>query len=151
MRDQFTGEGISLERAVSFWIARVYASNRAELYRRFRSAGLSMTPEQWMVLVKLWEGEGLSQSELASSTLRDAPTLSRILDVMEREGLIDRKPDPCDARSRRVYLTDRGKSLRKTLVPLARALVADLEQGIPEADLQVTRRTLQRMFENLSR
>lgn len=149
MKGQFSGTGITLERAVSFWVARVYAANRAELYRRFRAAGLSMTPEQWMVLVRLWEGEGRSQAELAASTLRDAPTLSRILDVMERDGLVVRRRDPADARGRRVYLSDRGHELRSTLVPLARALVADLERGIPAADLEVTRRTLERMFENL--
>ncbi len=150
MQGQFTASGIALERAVSFWVARLYAANRAELYRRFRAVGLSMTPEQWMVLVRLWEGEGRSQAELAALTLRDAPTVSRILDVMEREDLVVRKADPADARGRRVYLTRHGHALKTTLVPLARELVADLERDISAADLEVTRRTLQRMFDNLA-
>lgn len=150
VKGQFTGSGIALERAISFWIARVYSVTRTELYRRFRAAGLAMTPEQWMILVRLWEGEGRSQAELATSTFRDAPTVSRILDVMEREGLVKRKPDPADARGRRVYLTDEGHALKATLVPLARDFVNDLEHDIPAEDLEVTRRTLQRMFGNVA-
>jgi MarR family transcriptional regulator, organic hydroperoxide resistance regulator len=149
MKDQFKGDGIQLEAAVSFWVARLYAANRTELYQRFRTAGLSMTPEQWMVLVRLWEGEGRSQADLAALTMRDAPTLSRILDVMQRENLVVRRPDPADGRTRLVYLTDRGRALRKTLVPIARGIVEDLERGISQEDLETTRRTLKRMFSNL--
>jgi DNA-binding MarR family transcriptional regulator len=149
VKDQFSGDGIVLERAISYWVARVYAANRTVMYRRFRQAGLSMTPEQWMILVRLWELEGRSQADLAASTSRDAPTVSRILDVMERDGWILRKTDPADARGRLVYLTKQGHALRQTLVPVARVLVEVVERDIPERDLEITRRTLERIARNL--
>lgn len=150
MRDQFTPEGdIVLDNALSYWIARVYLANRGEMYRRFRQHGVEMTPEQWMVLVRLWEEEGLTQTQLAARTWRDLPTMSRILAVMEREELIVRQPDPQDSRARRVFPAARAKQLRRTLTREARAMVHCLTEGIAEEDLLITRRTLQRMLENL--
>jgi len=150
VRDQFTADGgIILDNALGFWIARVYFVSRGTLYRRFRAHGVDMTPEQWMVLVRLWEQEGVTQTLLAERTLRDAPTMSRILAAMERADLISRRVDPMDRRARLVFLTDRGRGLRKALSAEARAMVNEARAGIPEEDLVVARRVLQRMLANI--
>lgn len=148
--DQFTRDGIIVEKAIGFWISRVYQASRAEMYRAFREAGEDITPEQWMVLIRLWEKEGQSQAELSDGTLRDAPTMSRILKTMEGHRLVVRRASAEDGRARAVYLTDRGRGLRKKLVPVARSLVERLTAGIPAADVEATRRTLRRMFENVT-
>jgi MarR family transcriptional regulator, organic hydroperoxide resistance regulator len=149
VKDQFTETGIALDNALAFWVQRVYQVSRSVMYRRFHALGVELTPEQWMVLVRLWEREGRSQSELCESTLRDRPTMSRILDGMEARGLVSRRTDPEDSRSRLVSLTAAGRQLRGKLVPVVRQLVAELEAGIDERELAVTRRTLQRIFANL--
>lgn len=150
MRDQFRGEAIVLENALAFWVNRFHQTSRRELYRAFSAAGHDLTPEQWMVLVRLWEKDGRTQSELCEATTRDAPTMSRIVDSMARRGLLRRAIDPDDARTRIVVLTDAGRSASRVLVPIVRELVARVEQGIPEKDLEITRRTLRRMAENLA-
>jgi DNA-binding MarR family transcriptional regulator len=76
--------------------------------------------------------------------------MSRILDGMERAGLVERRADPASARVWRVHLTARGKTLRKKLVPIAHELVERTQRGIPEKDLVTTRQTLSRMFSNLT-
>ncbi|MGC4087337.1 MAG: MarR family transcriptional regulator [Polyangiaceae bacterium] len=101
------------------------------------------------MLVRLWERDRQSPSTLSESTLRDRPTMTRILDTMERGGLVVREQDPRDARARVICLTREAKALQKKLVPVAKTLVSQLERGVPEHDLEVTRRTLRRMFENL--
>jgi MarR family transcriptional regulator, organic hydroperoxide resistance regulator len=147
---QFTADGgIALEEALGYWVARVYLASRSQMYRRFKQHDVDLTPEQWMVLVRLWQNEGLTQSALAERTFRDLPTMSRILATMERHGLVVRRRDASDARARLVYLTDVGRSLRKQLVPEARLMVEDLLRGIPAEDIAVTRRTLQRVLANL--
>ncbi|WP_437599685.1 MarR family transcriptional regulator [Sorangium sp. So ce590] len=150
MRDQFTAEGgIILDNALGYWVTRVYLASRAAMYRRFRAHGVEITPEQWMVLVRLWEQEGVTQTHLAERTFRDVPTMSRILALMDRDGLIARRQDPTDRRARLVYLTARGRQLRKALSSEAMAMVDALRAGIPEDDLLTTRRTLQRLLANL--
>ena len=151
MRDQFRESGgILLHNAVAFWVERVYAQGRQALYALFAEHGVDMTPERWAVLVRLWERDAVTQRELATSTLKDEPTVSRILDGMVKQGWVERRADPEDGRTRRIHLTVKGKRLEPQLVPHAKKLVARLERGIPDEDLVVTRRTLRRIAENLA-
>jgi MarR family transcriptional regulator, organic hydroperoxide resistance regulator len=150
MRDQFEGDQVVLENALPFLLHGLYQRIRSVSYKAFNEHGLEITPEQWIVLARLWQQDKRTVSELGESTLRDRPTMSRILDSMEGAGLVTRTVDAKDARSRIVELTREGRALRKKLVPIAKGIVERLEVGVSEADLLVTRRTLRRLFENLA-
>ena len=149
VRDQFIEERIALEKAISFWVYQANQASRRALYQAFAGLGLEVTPEQWMLLVRLWEQDGCSQNDLCESTLKDRPTISRVLDVMERNGLVTRAAHPADGRQRVILLTRKARDLQKSAVPVVREIVATLERGIPEEDLLVTRRTLQQIVRNL--
>jgi DNA-binding MarR family transcriptional regulator len=149
VKDQFAGDHVVVDNAIGFWIHRVYQASRNEMYRRFREAGEEITPEQWAVLIRLWERDGQPQSVLSDSTFRDRPTMSRILDVLEARGIVERRADETDGRVRLVHLTRRGKALQKKLVPVARDIVERLVRDIDERDLVTTRRVLRKMFENV--
>ena len=149
MRGQFEGNQVILQKALPFLIHACYQQIRSVTYKEFSAHGLELTPEQWIVLVQLWNEDGQSQSALSELTLRDRPTLSRILDTMEKANLVERAVDARDARSRLIKLTRRGRSLQAELVPLAKKLVARLERDISARDLEVTHRTLGRMLQNL--
>jgi DNA-binding MarR family transcriptional regulator len=151
VKDQFRDGGIVVDNALGFWIHRVYQASRNEMFREFREHGEELTPEQWALLIRLWERDEQTQSELSEATFRDPPTISRILDGMEARGLLKRTVHPSDARARILRLTPAGRALRKKLVPVVQRIVERLVAGIPEADLVTTRSTLQRLFENLSR
>jgi DNA-binding MarR family transcriptional regulator len=66
--------------------------------------GLDLTLAQCKVLIYLQRNEGLSQSRLAEMTDTDPMTLVRILDRMERDGWVERRPDPADRRARRLFM-----------------------------------------------
>jgi DNA-binding MarR family transcriptional regulator len=149
VRGQFRGDSIVLENALAFWVNRFYEASRRSMYRAFREHDVDVTPEQWLVLVRLWQKDNRSQSELATVIERDAPTTSRIVDAMERSGLVVRATDPDDARGRRIKLTPRAVKLQKTLVPVVKKLVAKMEQGVSVEDLELTMRTLERLTANL--
>ncbi len=149
MRDQFRDGQIVVDNAIGFWIHRVYQASRNEMFRAFRVEGEEVTPEQWAVLIRLWESDGPTQAELSEATFRDAPTMSRILAVMETRGLLERRPDRVDGRVRRVHLTRVGRALQKKLVPVVKRIVERMVEGVEERDLLVTRKALQRMFANL--
>ena len=150
MRDHFQGDQGVLENALPFLLHGIYQRIRGVTYREFNQHGLELTPEQWIVLARLWQRDGRTVSELSECTLRDKPTMSRILDSMEKSGLVTRTVDSKDARTRIVALTREGKGLKKKLSPIAKTIVDRLESGISEADLLTTRNTLRRLFENLA-
>ncbi len=139
-----------VDNAIGFWIHRVYQATRNEMYRVFRAAGEDITPEQWAVLIRLWERDGQPQSELSEATFRDAPTMSRIIDGLASRELLERRAHPEDGRVRLVHLTRTGKALEKKLVPLAEKIVTDLVAGIDERSLVTTRNTLRKMFANFA-
>jgi MarR family transcriptional regulator, organic hydroperoxide resistance regulator len=151
MRDQFRDGRVVVDNAIGFWIHRVYQASRNEMFRSFRAHGEEITPEQWAVLIRLWEADGPTQGELSEATFRDAPTMSRIVAGMEARGLLERRADPTDGRVRRVHLTREGRGLRKKLVPLVEEIVGRMVEGIDEGALLTTRSALRRMFENLVR
>ncbi len=148
VRDQFHDDGVVLDNALAFWVQRFQSAARREMYRAFREQGFDLTPEMWIVLVRLWERDRRTQADLADATTRDAPTMSRIVDTLAKRGLVTRVADPEDARARLVVLTAAGRAARKKLVPVVRALVERFEEGIPERDLEITRRTLRRLADN---
>jgi DNA-binding MarR family transcriptional regulator len=149
VKDQFADGSIVVENAIGFWIHRVYQATRNEMYRVFREHGEEITPEQWAVLIRLWERDARAQSELSEATFRDAPTMSRIIDSMEKQGLLQRRPHPEDGRVRVVHLTRHGKSLEKKLVPLVEAIVGRMVDGIDARALATTRNALRRMYANM--
>jgi DNA-binding MarR family transcriptional regulator len=150
VKDQFSEHGIVVENAIGFWIHRVYQASRNEMFRAFREEGEEVTPEQWAVLIRLWERDGRAQGELSEATFRDSPTMSRIVDSMEERGLLQRRPHPDDKRVRCIHLTRRGRELEKKLVPVVETIVGKMVAGIDEKALVTTRATLRRMFANLA-
>jgi DNA-binding MarR family transcriptional regulator len=151
MRDQFRDGEVVVDNAIGFWIHRAYQASRNEMYRAFRELDVELTPEQWAVLIRLAESGGMTQAELSEATFRDAPTMSRIVVGMEGRGLLERRGDPADARVRRLHLTRAGRALERRLVPVVQRIVEQMEEGIDDRALDVTRATLRRMFANLSR
>ncbi len=82
------------------------------LAKLMKEKNLPITPEQFGVLTHLWRNDGLPQSELAVCTNRNRANVTRIIDILEREGIVVRKDDPNDRRVFRIYLTDLGKKLK---------------------------------------
>lgn len=78
-----------------------------------------ITPEQWGLLGRLWEKNGITQRELSDVSFKDQPTTARILDKLEKKGLICRKANPEDRRTFLIFLTERGWELQDILIPIA--------------------------------
>ncbi len=69
-----------------------------------------------MALAELWETDGLRGGELASRLGVEPPTVTKTLRRLETCGLVERRQDPNDAKSFRVYLTDKGRALREPVI-----------------------------------
>ena len=75
------------------------------LQKKFNAAGLKLTIEQWSVLYQLWKKDGMSQQELCLATFRDKPSITRLVDNLEKLQMVKRVPSPAD---RRINLIDRN-------------------------------------------
>ena len=87
-------------------MARLFAHG---LRRRIQPLGLA--PAQFMTLLELWSQDGLTQKQLIERLDVEQATMANTLARMERDGLVRRRPHPDDERARRVWMTERARSL----------------------------------------
>ena len=92
-----------------FALAKVCKAHRGNVGGLLAEHGLHVGQE--MVLVELWEADGLRGGELAARLGVEPPTVTKMLRRLEACGLVERRPDPSDARSFRVFLTASGRDL----------------------------------------
>ncbi|MGG0171153.1 MarR family winged helix-turn-helix transcriptional regulator [Paenibacillus dokdonensis] len=108
-----------------------------------------ITPEQWTVMKRLGEQDGLTQKELSLIADKDQATLTKILDILERKHLVRRDKNKDDRRSFLIFITDEGRQLRERLFIHVNQLFADeIVAGIPESDLKVFLATLMKIQQN---
>ena len=74
----------------SFVTGKASTAIARRLQKKFNGAGLSITIEQWSVLYHLWKQEGISQQELCNATFRDKPSITRLVDNLEKLNLVKR-------------------------------------------------------------
>jgi DNA-binding MarR family transcriptional regulator len=103
----------SLEDMINYQIYRIARLLRYKFQHDMRMVGLDMTQEQYFILFQLWQKDGQYQAELADDLFGDTPNITRILDVMEKKGFINRRSDPGDRRKYRVFLAERGREVHK--------------------------------------
>ena len=128
-----------------------------ELSRRYvqrfevRAREISLTLPQCKVLARLEKNEGVSQARLAELAEVDAMTMVRILDRMEADGLLERRPDPADRRARCLYITAKAKPLLEEIWRLSDATRAEVLEGIGQHERDVFISVLERIHVNLCR
>jgi DNA-binding MarR family transcriptional regulator len=116
---------MGFKHSLGFLLSRSHAKLKNNLNNALKP--YSVTVEQWAILSRLWEQDGISQKDLSEKSLKDQPTITRILDKLEKRGLIHREIDPSDRRAFLICLTTEGLELRQPLTKLA---ASTLEQSL---------------------
>ncbi|USG64358.1 MarR family transcriptional regulator [Brevibacillus ruminantium] len=108
-----------------------------------------ITIDQWMILVVLWEREGITQNELAERTYKDKTNIARMLFTMEERGFIYRVTDKKDRRSLQVFLTDHGKKLKDEVLPVSIEAYRQTVKGLSEEEVNQFRYLLNKIYDNV--
>ncbi len=137
------------EESLGFIINRTNQKLSNYLTRSFKP--YDVTPEQWGVLNRLWEKDGISQKEISEITIKDQTTLTRILDKLERKGLIKRQTSPDDRRVFLIFLTNEGRSLEDILVPIAYEVLDEALEGLAEEEIKQLKVLLNKIFMNIDK
>lgn len=127
---------------------KVSAAINRKLYRNFRQNDLEITPEQWTVLLFLWEKEGVTQQELCNATYKDKPSMTRLIDNMERMQLVVRTSDKSDRRINLIHLTKTGKELEEKARYVANHTLKEALYGLTTEELRISQNVLRKIFTN---
>jgi DNA-binding MarR family transcriptional regulator len=104
----------------------------------------------WTFLRILWEQDGITQRDLSVQAGVMEPTTFTAMKAMEKLGYVMRKQAPNNKKNVYVYLTPKGRALKRKLVPLAQNVNKVAVKGVSAADVKATRRTLLAVIENLA-
>ena len=119
------------------------------LQKNFRLAGLEITIEQWSVLYHLWKQDALSQQELCNRTFRDKPSITRLIDNLEKQKLVKRMPSKDDRRINLVCLTDSAKLLQDKTIELANQTMDEALVGVHKNEIEIVKHVFQKVYDNL--
>jgi MarR family transcriptional regulator for hemolysin len=111
---------------------------------------VGVTLSQWRVVGALVLHPGLTQKDLADKVGIEGATLVPIIDKMEKESLLKRKPDSNDRRANRIYLTPKADSLWESMMECALKIRKSSTKNISEEDIQTTLETLHKISKNLA-
>ncbi len=138
------------EEALGYLIKRTGRTMGRALRHKFAAQGMDMPIEHWGILVHLWHKDGQNQKDLAENVFKDKATITRAVVMLEKLDIVRRVSDEVDKRQNLVYLTERGKALRTTMVPLAMEVKKKATDGISQTDIDTCKQVLKKIYENLN-
>jgi MarR family transcriptional regulator for hemolysin len=131
-------------------LAQMSRGWRAELDRRL--AGLGLSQARWLVLLHLARfDEAPTQRELAQSVGVEGPTLARLLDSLESQGLVQRQSVLEDRRAKKIVLCPPARPLIEQIETIANQLRHELFEGVDEAELKICMRVHGHILANLEK
>jgi DNA-binding MarR family transcriptional regulator len=133
----------------SFITGKASTAIARRLQKKFNSAGLNLTIEQWSVLYQLWKTDGRSQQDLCNATYRDKPSITRLVDNLEKLKLVRRVPSREDRRMNMIYLTPEAQKLQEQSMVLAEETLNEALQTVPAEQIEVCKAVLQVVYDNL--
>ena len=136
-----------IEETTGYLLAKVCRVHRTHIGGLLAGVGLRVGQE--MVLLELWKEDGLKGTELAERLGVEPPTVTRMLRRMENCGLVERRPAPADARSFRVHLTGKGRTLEEPVARIWEEAEEKTLQGLSYEETLVLRQLLARLRKNL--
>lgn len=133
----------------SFITGKATVAISRRLQKNFKEAGIEITVEQWSVLYQLWKQDGQSQQQLCENTFRDKPSITRLVDNLEKSKLVKRIGNKKDRRINLIFLTAEGTQLEKESMQVANRTLNEALDGVSDNKIQLARDVLQQVYNNL--
>lgn len=138
-----------LQESIGYRIANTGRLVINRLNKNFKDNDYPVTHDQWSIMIRLWEEDGMTQQQLARLTGKDQPSVSRLINNLVKRGLVKRVQHPVDGRTNLIFLTSEGKKMQIGLIKQAQKTIEQISEGIPKDDLDVFLRVLDKINNNL--
>lgn len=148
MNEIYTAETFDPKTGISRYVGRVKALMTEALDQQL--APFDITAAQYIILTSLALGEADSAATLCRGISYDPGAMTRMLDRLERRGLISRVPHPNDRRAANLELTDEGRAVYPQLKAVSMTLSNQFLKGFTHEEVKQLEVFLQRMIDNAS-
>ena len=133
----------------SFITGKASTAIARRLQKNFKQANVDITIEQWSVLYHLWKQDALSQQQLCEATFRDKPSITRLVDNLEKLQLVKRVPCKDDRRINKICLTKQAIELQELTMGLANQTLNEALEGVTNGQIEIAKEVLHMVYDNL--
>lgn len=149
MTTKLEDKKITGNETIGYLTGVAYRSINRQLSNNLKSSGNKITSEQYGVMKQLWLEEGQTQLDLACKTSKDKPGMTRLLNNLEKKGLIVRKVNKEDKRCNRIYLTKEGREIQQVALKIGVKTIDETTSFIDKSDMQICKKVLAQICSNL--
>ena len=121
------------------------------LSKQLSMHGFDITADQFLILKNLWQQDGVTQQQLACFTQKSKVSIVKLVDGLEKRGLVRRETSPDDRRAKRVVLTEHGRVIEEAVTKIAAENQAETIAGIDPGELQTCKRVIREILGNIIR
>ena len=139
-----------MDKAYGFLLEKTSKRLKQELQRRFNELDIQMTVDQWMIFYELLLHKKLTQNEIAEFTNKDAPTVTRMIALLENRRLVKKTNDTKDKRKSLISLSSAGQKLVEKMLPVVTDFRQEGWHGLTEEDALTFERIMEKINNNLS-
>ena len=131
-------------------IGQVHRLSTKRFVQNSHTHGLEISLDQWLVLGPIWKNNGISQKDISEYCGKDKTSVTKIIDTLEKKNLVVRVTDQLDHRVKRVVLSNKGKELFLSALPVMAKTRDEVRNGISDNEIESLKDILNKIYKNLS-
>ena len=133
---------MAVEDRLIFLISKVCQKLISNLQNAFSESGIEVTPIQAMLLFFLRENDGSSLTQISQGLMLENPTVTGLVDRLEKSGYVKRSDHPDDRRVYLVNLTDKGNRVAIKALPIVKKLNEEIKKGYSKEEIEGFKKVL---------
>jgi len=133
---------MAVEDRLIFLISKVCQKLIINLQKAFSESGLEVTPVQVGLLFFLQKNDGSSLTQISQGLMLENPTVTGLVDRLEKSGYVKRSDHPSDRRVYLVYLTEKGNKVADKALPIVKKLNEQIKEGYSEREIENFKKVL---------
>jgi DNA-binding MarR family transcriptional regulator len=133
---------MAVEDRLIFLISKVCQKLIINLQKAFSESGVEVTPIQVMLLFFLQKNNGSSLTQISQGLMLENPTVTGLIDRLEKSGYVKRSDHPNDRRVYLVHLTEKGNKVAKKALPIVKNLNEQIKEGYSKGEIEDFKKVL---------
>ena len=131
-------------------IGQVHRLSTKRFVQNSHTHGLEISLDQWLVLGPVWKNDGISQKDISEYCGKDKTSVTKIIDTLQKKNLVVRVTDQLDHRVKRVVLSQKGRELFLSALPVMAQTRDELRSGISDKEIEALKSILNKIHKNLN-
>jgi DNA-binding MarR family transcriptional regulator len=131
-----------VEDRLIFLISKVCQKLIINLQKAFSESGVEVTPIQVMLLFFLQKNDGSSLTQISQGLMLENPTITGLIDRLEKSGYVKRSDHPNDRRVYLIYLTEKGRKVANKALPIVKNLNEQIKEGYSKGEIENFKKVL---------